>query len=56
MHFESSKIYQSPKIKTYTYIKTSNMFKNFKFPYCHPLNQWLLAATNGNQGPTLMHF
>ena len=24
-------------------------------PYYHPLNQWLLGATNGNQGHTVMH-
>ena len=24
-------------------------------PYYHPLNQWLLGATNGNQGQTMMH-
>ena len=23
--------------------------------YYHPLNQWLLGATNGNQGQTVMH-
>ena len=23
-------------------------------PYYHPLNQWLLGATNGNQGYTVM--
>ena len=27
---------------------------NFKIPYYHPLNQWLLWATNGNQGQTVM--
>ena len=37
------------------------MPKNFKFPiithqipYYHPLNQWLLGATNGNQGQIVM--
>ena len=25
---------------------------NFKFPIITPLNQWLLGATNGNQGQT----
>ena len=24
-------------------------------PYYDPLNQWLLGATNGNQGETVMH-
>ena len=23
--------------------------------YYHPLNQWLIGATNGNQGQTVMH-
>ena len=27
-----------------------------QIPYYHPLNQWLLGATNGNQGQTLMQF
>ena len=27
---------------------------NFKFSYYHPLNQWLLGATNGNQGQTVI--
>ena len=26
-----------------------------KVTYYHPLNQWLLGATNGNQGQTVMH-
>ena len=26
-----------------------------KLTYYHPLNQWLLGATNGNQGQTVMH-
>ena len=24
--------------------------------YYHPLNQWLLGATNGNQGQRIIHF
>ena len=27
-----------------------------KVTYYHPLNLWLLGATNGNQGQTVMHF
>ena len=30
------------------------MPKNFKFPINHPLNQWLLGATNDNQGQIVM--
>ena len=30
------------------------MPKNFKFPIINPLNQWLLGATNGNQGQIVM--
>ena len=26
-----------------------------QIPHYHPLNQWLLGATNGNQGQTMMH-
>ena len=26
-----------------------------KVTYYHPLNLWLLGATNGNQGQTVMH-
>ena len=26
----------------------------FQIPYYYPLNQWLLWATNGNQGQTVM--
>ena len=28
---------------------------NVKVTYYHPLNQWLLGATNDNQGQTVMH-
>ena len=28
---------------------------NVKVTYYHPLNQWLLGATNDNQGQTAMH-
>ena len=33
------------------------VFSPFKVnvTYYHPLNQWLLGATNGNQGQTVMH-
>ena len=27
---------------------------NLTIPYYHPLNQWLLGATNGNQGKVVM--
>ena len=34
------------------------VFSPFKLkvqiPYCYPLNQWLLWATNGNQGQIVM--
>ena len=30
------------------------MPKNFKFPIITHLNQWLLGATNGNQGQIVM--
>ena len=28
---------------------------NLQIPYYNPLNQWLLGATNGNQGQMVMH-
>ena len=33
------------------------VFSPFKVnvTYYHPVNQWLLGATNGNQGQTVMH-
>ena len=33
------------------------VFSTFKVnvTYYHPLNQWLLGATNGNQGQKVMH-
>ena len=33
------------------------VFSPFKVnvTYYHPLNQWLLGATNGNHGQTVMH-
>ena len=40
---------------TYNGYKTSKYASNFKFPYYHPLNLWLLWATNGNQEQTVMH-
>ena len=33
-----------------------NIAQTSKFPYYHPLNEWLLWATNGNQGQTVTHF
>ena len=32
---------------------TQNMLK-LQIPYYHLLNQWLLGATNGNQGQAMM--
>ena len=39
-----------------------NRSKKFKklqlklqIPHYHPLNQWFLGTTNGNQGQTMMH-
>ena len=34
------------------------IFSPFKVnvTYYHPLNQWLLGATNDNQGQTVMHY
>ena len=31
-------------------ITAQNMPKQLQIPYYQPLNQWLLGATNGNQG------
>ena len=31
-------------------ITAQNMPNKLQIPYYHPLNQWLLGATNGNQG------
>ena len=39
---------------TYNGYKTSKYGSNFNFPYYHSLNEWLLGATNGNQGQTLI--
>ena len=35
-------------------IRPQNIFK-LQIPYYHPQNLWLLGATNGNQGQTVMH-
>ena len=35
-------------------IRPQNMPQT-SIPYYHPLNQWLLGATNGNQGQAVMH-
>ena len=34
---------------------TSSKYE-LQIQYYHPLNQWLLGATNGNQGQTVMTF
>ena len=35
-------------------INLSKIFLKLQISYYHPLNQWLLGATNGNQGQTVM--
>ena len=40
---------------TYNGYNMSKYVSNFEIPYYHPLNQWLLGATNGNQGQIMMH-
>ena len=60
--FSKSKIkYQGVKefhmlarIGCYCNIMVFSTFK-VKVTYYHPLNQWLMGATNGNQGQTVMH-
>ena len=41
-------------IGCYCNIMVFSPFK-VKVTYYHPLNQWLIGATNGNQGETVMH-
>ena len=41
------------RIGCYCNIMVFSPFK-VKVTYYHPLNQWLLGATNGNQGQTVM--
>ena len=40
-------------------LKSSEVIKHPKYklqiPHYHPLNEWLLGATNDNQGPTMMN-
>ena len=42
------------RIGCYCNIMVFSPFK-VKVTYYHPLNQWLIGATNGNQGQTVMH-
>ena len=42
------------RIGCYCNIMVLSPFK-VKVTYYHPLNQWLIGATNGNQGQTVMH-
>ena len=42
------------RIGCYCNIMVFSPFK-VKVTYYHPLNQWLLGTTNGNQGQTVMH-
>ena len=42
------------RIGCYCNIMVFSPFK-VKVTYYHPVNQWLLGATNGNQGQTVMH-
>ena len=42
------------RIGCYCNIMVFSPFK-VKVTYYHPLNQWLLGITNGNQGQTVMH-
>ena len=42
-------------LTTYNGYNMSKYASNFKIPHYHPLNQWLLWATNGNQGQIMMH-
>ena len=34
---------------------TGQKLPQTQIPHYHPLNQWLLEATNGNQGQKMMH-
>ena len=38
----------------YNGYKPLKLCLKLQIPYYHPLNQWLLGATNGNQGQTRM--
>ena len=40
---------------TYNGYNSSKYALKPQIPYYHPLNQWLLGATNGNQGQIMMH-
>ena len=42
------------RIGCYCNIMVFSPFK-VKVTHYHPLNQWLLVATNGNQGQTVMY-
>ena len=42
------------RIGCYCNIMVFSPFK-VEVTYYHPLNQWLLGATNGNHGQTVMH-
>ena len=39
---------------THNGYKTSKICLKLQIPYYHPLNLWLLGATNGNHGQTVM--
>ena len=43
--------FESLRLSTnYNGYNSSKYALNFKFTYYNPLNQWLLGATDGNQG------
>ena len=41
-------------LTTYNGYNMSKYASNFKIPYYHLLNQWLLGATSANKGQTMM--
>ena len=52
MHLLNS---ECPKNALQKWVKQVKICLKLQISYYHPLNQWLLGATNGNQGQTMMH-
>ena len=47
-------VFSPLKLEVTYYIHPTQSNPKCQIPYYHPLNQWLLWATNGNQGQTVM--
>ena len=55
-NFTLSTMYYEYKNNHVLWVQELKIWLKLQIPYYNPLNQWLLGATNGHQGQTVIHF